>query len=350
MRVLVTGHQGYIGAVLVPALVRDGHDVVGLDVGLYDGCDFGAPPMAVPTLGVDVRDVVADHLVGFDAVVHLAALSNDPLGDLDATLTYDVNMFASIRLARAAKRAGVERFVFSSSCSLYGAGGDGLLDESAPFRPVTAYGDSKVGVEQELAEMADDDFSPVSLRNATAYGVSPRLRADIVVNDLVGHAVTSGAVLLTSDGSAWRPLVHVADICSAFRACLTAPRDAVHGRAFNVGRTGENYRIRQVAELVAELVPGCRVAFADGATSDTRDYRVAFDAIETSLPGYEPEWTVARGIEELASAYTAAGLDHATWTSSRYHRLRTILALRSAGWLDERLRWTTAARWTSVRV
>lgn len=350
MRVLVTGHLGYIGAVLVPELLRAGHDVVGLDIGLYEGCDLGEPPLAVPELRVDLRDVVPDHLRHLDAVVHLAALSNDPLGDLDPSLTYDINMFASIRLAHAAKHAGVERFVFSSSCSLYGAGGTGLLDETAPFQPLTAYGDSKVGVEQELAELADDRFSPVSLRNATAYGVSPRLRADIVVNDLVGHAVTTGEVLLNSDGSAWRPLVHVNDICSAFLACLSAPRDAIHGRAFNVGRSGENYRIRDVAEAVADIVGNCRVTFAAGAATDARDYRVAFDAIERDLPDYHPRWTVPRGIEQLASAYRAHGLDHATWTSPRFRRLPTILERQRLGQIDQRLRHTTESRWTGAGI
>jgi nucleoside-diphosphate-sugar epimerase len=350
MKVLLTGHEGYLGAIISGVLTRAGHQVTGVDAGWYADCSFGPPPATIDGLRRDVRDLRARDLRGYDAVVHMAALSNDPLGDINPSLTYDINHHASVTLAEAAKQAGVERFVFSSSCSLYGAGGNGLLDESARFNPVTAYGDSKVGVEEELASLADDDFSPVSLRNATAYGVSPRLRADIVVNDLVGHAVTSGAVLLTSDGSAWRPLVHVADICSAFSACLTAPRDAIHGRAFNVGRTGENYRIRQVAELVAEIVPDCRVTFADGASTDARDYRVAFDAIESSLPGYEPSWTVARGIEELAQAYVAAGLDRATWASPRFHRLRTILELRAAGRLDERLRWTSESRWTTADV
>src|SRR5580692_4627280 len=252
MKVLVTGHRGYIGAEMVPALRAAGHDVTGLDIGLFDGCDFMAPPDDVPNVDVDLRDVTPAHLAGFDAVIHLAALSNDPLGDLSPDVTYDINLHASVRLARAAKEAGVRRFLFSSSCSLYGAGGDGFLNEEAAFNPVTAYGESKVRVEQEAALLADATFSPVYLRNATAYGVSRRLRADIVVNNLVGHALTTGKVLLQSDGSPWRPLVHIEDINSAFLACLGAPIEAIHNQAFNVGRTSENFQIRQVAQMVAE--------------------------------------------------------------------------------------------------
>src|SRR4051794_40946283 len=304
MRVLVTGHRGYIGAEMAPALAAAGHHVVGLDIGLYDDCDFVRPPDPFDTVDVDLRDVTADHLDGFDAVVHLAALSNDPLGDLNAQLTYDINLDASVRLAAAAKEAGVGRFLFASSCSLYGAGGDDLLDETADFFPQTAYGESKVRVEQAVSGLADESFSPVYLRNATAYGASRRLRADIVVNNLVGHAVTTGKVLLQSDGTPWRPLVHIGDINAAFLACLTAPVDAIHNQAFNVGRTSENFRIREVAELVAAVVPGSKVSFAAGASADARNYRVDFSKAETKLPGYAPKWTLRKGIEELYAAYT----------------------------------------------
>lgn len=341
MKLLVTGHLGYIGVELVGTLLAAGHDVTGLDTGLYRGCDFGAEPDPVPTLSTDLRDVVPADLEGVDAVLHLAALSNDPLGDLRPELTYDINLHASVRLAEAAKAAGVGRFVFASSCSLYGAGGDDLVDESAAFHPVTAYGESKVRVEQAVSALADDSFSPVYLRNATAYGVSRRLRADIVVNNLVGHAVTSGRVLLQSDGTPWRPLVHLRDIVAAFEACLTAPREQVHDRAFNVGRPGENYQIRDVATLVAEVVPGCEVVIAEGATSDRRDYRVDFTRITTELDGFAPTWTLRDGIEELAEAYTAAGLTADDWAGSRYYRLRTILDLQQAGRLDADLRWVS---------
>ena len=342
MKVLVTGHRGYIGVEMVPVLRAAGHDVVGLDVGYFDGCDFAAPPDECPELRVDLRDVTAAHMRSggrpFDAVIHLAALSNDPLGDLNPGVTYDVNLHGSVRLARAAKEAGVRRFLFSSSCSLYGAGGDGYLDEQAAFNPVTAYGESKVRVEQELAPMADASFSPVYLRNATAYGVSRRLRADIVVNNLVGHAVTSGKILLQSDGTPWRPLVHIRDIIHAFLVCLDAPTDAIHNQAFNVGRTSENFRIRQVAEMVGEVVPGAVVSFAPGASADARNYRVDFRKVETRLPGYAPTWTLRKGIEELYRAYTGHGLSPAEWNGPRYYRLKTVNGLQQAGKIDGNLR------------
>jgi nucleoside-diphosphate-sugar epimerase len=338
MKVLITGHRGYIGVEMVPALRAAGHDVVGLDTGLYDGCDFDAPPDEVPELRIDLRDVTAAAFRGFEAVIHLAALSNDPLGDLNQQVTYDINLHASVRLARAAKEAGVRRFLFSSSCSLYGAGADGHLDEQAAFNPVTAYGESKVRVEQEVSRLAGETFSPVYLRNATAYGVSRRLRADIVVNNLVGHAVTTKRVLLQSDGTPWRPLVHIQDINRAFLACLAAPIEAIHDQAFNVGRTSENFRIRQVAEMVAEVVPGAEVTFAPGASADARNYRVDFRKIETALPGYTPRWTLRRGIEELYEAYRKHGLTDDEWRGPRYYRLRTIKELQTQGALDADLR------------
>jgi nucleoside-diphosphate-sugar epimerase len=338
MKVLVTGHRGYIGVEMVPALRAAGHEVAGLDVGLFDECDFMSPPDDVPTIDVDLRDVAPSHLAGFDAVIHLAALSNDPLGDLAPNITYDINLHASVRLARSAKEAGVRRFLFSSSCSLYGAGGDGYLDETAPFHPVTAYGESKVRVEQELTRLADSSFSPVYLRNTTAYGVSRRLRADIVVNNLVGHAYTTGQVLLQSDGTPWRPLVHIQDIAQAFIACLTAPTNIVHDRAFNVGRTKENFQIREVANLVAEIVPNSRVTFAAGASPDIRNYRVDFRRIETELPGFRPRWTLREGIEELYSAYRKAGLTKDEFLGPRYYRLKTVKGLQERGVIDGELR------------
>lgn len=341
MKVLVTGHLGYIGAEMVPVLRSLGHDVVGLDTGFFDECDFVTAPEKIEELRVDLRDVTPAHLAGIDAVAHLAALSNDPLGDVNASITYDINQHASVNLAKAAKEAGVSRFLFSSSCSLYGAGGDSELDEQAEFHPVTPYGESKVLVEQAVSKLASDDFSPVYFRNATAYGVSRRLRADIVVNNLVGHAVTTGKVLLQSDGTPWRPLVHIGDIIGAFAAALTAPKASIHNQAFNVGKSGENYRIREVAELVKEVVPNCEVAFAPGASPDTRNYRVDFSKIEAGLPGFRAKWSLRDGIEELYQAYVGAGLDQATWQGPRYYRLKTVMGLQSRGKLDAQLRWTS---------
>ena len=342
MKVLLTGHLGYIGVEAVPILRAQGHHVVGLDTGLYNECDFAAPPDEVPMLELrDFRDVKVEHLEGFDAVIHLAALSNDPLGDLNPQLTYDINLEGSIALAKAAKEAGVSRFLFSSSCSLYGAGSNSLLDENAPFNPVTPYGESKIRLEQTLSNLADDAFSPVYFRNATAYGVSRRLRADIVVNNLVGYAVTTGKVLLKSDGTPWRPLVHIRDIIGAMSSALTAPRDSIHDEAFNVGKNGENYRIRDVANMVAKVVPNCEVAFAEGASADIRNYRVDFTKAETKLPGFTPAWTLRAGIEELYDAYTGAGLTAEEFLGPRYYRLKTVQGLLDRGALDSTLRWVS---------
>lgn len=338
MKILLTGHRGYLGVEMASHLVDLGHEVVGLDSDLFADCDFIAAPDPIPTLEIDVRDVTAADLAGFEAVIHLAALSNDPLSDLNPQLTYDINRDGSIFLAKAAKEAGAGRFVFSSSCSLYGKGGDAELDEQAPFNPVTPYGESKIQVEQALAELADESFSPVYLRNATAYGFSRRLRADIVVNNLVGHAVTSGKVIMQSDGSPWRPLVHVLDIAHAFAQVLVAPREAVHNQAFNVGRVGENYRVRDVANLVADIVPDCTVSFVTGATADIRDYRVDFSKIERELPGYRPQWTVRRGIEQLRAAYEHGGMTPELFDGHWYFRVRTVKRLMESGELNAELR------------
>jgi nucleoside-diphosphate-sugar epimerase len=338
MRVLVTGHLGYIGAVLVPRLATLGHEVHGLDTGLYDGCDFGPAPIGIPEFRLDVRDVETRHLDGFDAVIHLAALSNDPLGDVDPELTYDINYRASVRLASCAREAGVGRFLFSSSCSLYGAAGEAPLGEGSGFAPQTPYGESKILAEQDLTKLATADFSPVYLRNATVYGASPRLRCDLVVNNLVGYALTTGEVLLKSDGTAWRPLVHVEDVCAAFEALLVAPRQVVHDRAFNVGRPDENYRIRDVARIVEETVEGTRVRIEAGASVDTRNYRVDFGRITSEVPAFAPHWTVAEGARQLLDAYRTHGMTSERFESARFFRIRTVRARQAAGTLGADLR------------
>lgn len=338
MRVLVTGSTGYIGSVLTPMLSKAGHDVSGVDLGLFTDCLLGpAPGDEAPTEILDVRDMGAEHLEGFDAVVHLAALSNDPLGDLNPDFTYEINHRASVRLAELAKQQGVERYVFASSCSLYGAG-EGYLDETAAFNPLTPYGESKILTERDVSPMADDGFSPVFLRNATAYGVSPRLRADIMVNNLVGHAVTTGKVLIKSDGTPWRPLVHVEDICAAVVAMLAADRDRIHNQAFNIGATTENYQVRDVAELVAAAVPGSEVTYAPGGSADARDYRVDFSKVSGMVPEFQPRWTVPAGIEQLRDAFVEAGLTLEDLEGERYMRLKHVQVLLDAGEIDHDLR------------
>ena len=337
MRVLVAGDRGYIGAVLVPVLRAAGHTVDGLDLGLYEGCDLGPPPEVLP-LPADIRDVEPARLAGYDAVVCLAALSNDPLGDLNTLATYSINLNGTLVLAQAAKQAGVPRFLFASSCSLYGAAGSAAVGEDAELCPVTAYGDAKVVAERELSQLADDTFSPCYLRNATAYGASPRLRLDIVVNNLTAAAVTSGEVRLESDGSPWRPLVHIEDISRTFLTVLEAPRELVHDQAFNVGRAEDNVQVRDVAEMVREEVPGSAVSFAAGAGPDVRNYRVDFSKLNETFPELKLRWHVQDGVRELAAAYEANGMTAADFASSRFVRLRRIRELLSAGAVDEMLR------------
>jgi nucleoside-diphosphate-sugar epimerase len=343
MRILVTGHQGYIGAVLTPMLIAQGHTVVGLDSNLYARSLFGEGVPQIPGLEKDIRDVAPSDLEGFDAIMHLAALSNDPLGNLNPALTYEINYKAAVKIAKLAKQVGVPRYIFASSCSTYGAAGDEMLTEDAEFNPVTPYGHSKVFVERDVAQLASDDFSPTFLRNATAYGVSPRLRSDIVLNNLVGWAYATGLVYIKSDGSPWRPIVHIEDISRAFIAVLNSPREIVHNQAFNVGINAENYRIRDLADIVKETVPGCRVEYAKDGEPDKRTYRVNFDKIARTLPEFKPQWNARRGAKELYDAYVRYGAKLDEFEGPKYKRIDHIKQLQSAGILDSNLRWTERA-------
>ena len=337
-RILVTGHLGYIGTILVPMLLEAGYDVHGLDSDLFADCTFGEGIVEVPWTQKDIRDVEAADVEGFDAVVHLAGLSNDPLGDFNPELTYAINHAASVRLAELCKRAGVPRFVFSSSCSTYGAGGDDWLTEESEFHPVTPYGESKVFVERDVAKLADDTFCPVFLRNATVFGYSPRLRFDLVVNNLVAWAFCTGKIHLKSDGGSWRPLVHVADVSQAFLAALKAPREAVFNDAFNIGSTQENYQIREVAKIVGEVVPGSAVEFAPGASPDKRNYKTNCDKAARVLEHFTPSWTVRQGAEQLHEAYTRHGVELEEFEGERYQRLAHLKHLIDQGRLGADLR------------
>jgi nucleoside-diphosphate-sugar epimerase len=340
MRVLITGHDGYIGSLMTPMLRAAGHDVVGVDSGLFEGCSFGQPASEIPSLRGDIRDVTARDLGGVDAVVHLAGISDDPVGDLNPAWTYAINHEASVRLARLAREAGVTRFLFSSSCSLYGAAGsDAFLAEDAPLNPVTAYGKSKMMVEQDVSKLANDSFSPTFLRNATVYGVSPQLRTDLVVNNLVGIAYLTGKILVMSDGTPWRPLVHVEDVARVFLAVLEAPSELVHNQALNVGSIDENYRIKEVADLIEEVVPNSRVVLAAGGGPDLRSYRVDFAKLAATFPELILRWTVRRGAEQLLRAYRQNGLTLETF-QTRFVRLQRIKQLMSTGHLDADLRRT----------
>jgi nucleoside-diphosphate-sugar epimerase len=342
MNVLVTGSHGYIGSVTAAVLQEAGHDVTGLDALFNEGCDLEAAPDEVRTLQLDIRDVTPDQLEGFDAVVHLAALSNDPLGELNPALTREINLEGTMAVARSAKAAGVRRFVFSSSCSMYGASGLAAADETAPLQPLTAYAESKARAEEALAALADAEFSPVFMRNATAHGVSPRLRVDLVLNNLVAWAHTTGEIRVLSDGTPWRPLIHVRDIARATVAILEAPAERVHNEAFNVGADAENYQVRDLAEVVAE-VAGCSTRYAGAGDPDSRSYRVDFGKFTRAFPELRLEWTARAGAEELLDAYRRSNLTRADLDGTKFVRLNRLTQLLASGDLDSRLRWAREA-------
>jgi nucleoside-diphosphate-sugar epimerase len=350
MKVLVTGHHGYIGSVLAPVLADAGHDVTGVDTFFYEGCDFIPDVAPITSVRADVRDLRVEDLAGYDAIVHLAGLSNDPLGELNEDLTLAINFRATVDLARNAKEAGVERFVFASSCSMYGAAaGDELVGETAPLKPLTAYAASKVRSEEALAELADADFVPIFMRNATVYGSSPRLRFDVVLNNLSGWAYTTGRVRIMSDGSPWRPIVHVRDVAGASLAMLEAPAEVVRGVAFNVGSNEENYQVRDIATIVQETFPDCTIEYAEGAGPDPRSYRVDFSKLERALPDFATNWTAADGARELRDAFERVALTAEAFQGDKYTRLARLRMLDGEGRLDDELRWVDALQQPSAR-
>jgi nucleoside-diphosphate-sugar epimerase len=341
MKVLVTGTEGYLGCLLAPELIRDGHQVVGVDTGFYkNGWLYNGLDAAPLTLAKDLRHITAEDLEGVDAIVHMAELSNDPLGQLSPTITYEINHQGSVRLAQLAKQVGISRFVYMSSCSVYGVAG-GEVDETSPVNPQTAYAECKTLVERDLRAMADDDFSPTFMRNATAFGASPRQRFDIVLNNLSGLAWTTKKITMVSDGSPWRPLVHGLDIAQAIQRVLDAPRDIVHNEVFNVGSSEQNYRVREIAEIVGEEFPGCQVTFGD-AGGDNRSYRVSFEKIANKLPGFECQWDAVKGAAQLHKVFRSIDMDAETFTGRGHTRLLQLQHLIATGQVDADLFWSHA--------
>jgi nucleoside-diphosphate-sugar epimerase len=340
LKVLVTGNAGYIGAVIVPILLAEGIEPIGIDTHFFDSAGLPELEPAIPEIRKDIRDITVGELKGFDAVIHLAALSNDPMGDLKPELTLEINYRASVRLAQLAREAGVRKFLFSSSCSIYGASGSQPLDENSRVAPLTAYAESKVRTEDEISRLADNDFSPVFLRNATAYGASPRLRADVVLNNLTCWAFATGKIRITSDGTPWRPLVHIEDISRAFIETLRAPREAIHNQAFNVGSNDQNYQVREIAEVVKQVVDGATVEYGENAGPDARNYRVDFTKIARVIPSFRPRWNARSGAQQVYNSLVDTGLRLEDFQGRRFTRLSQLRYLIERGALDSSLRWT----------
>ncbi len=340
-KIIVTGHSGFIGSLMVPLLLEKGYEVVGIDTKYFGkDCEFYPPQNGFTEIIKDTRKIEEKDLEGAYAICHLAALSNDPLGDLDEQLTYDINHLASVEIAKLAKKVGVEKYIYSSSCSLYGiADGDTALDETAQFNPVTAYAKSKVYSERDIVPMATDDFSVTFMRNATAYGISPKLRLDLVVNNLVGWAITTGQIKIMSDGTPWRPLVHAEDIARAFIAVIEAPKEVVNRQSYNVGQSAENFQIKDIAKMVGEVVPGCSVVITGEHGSDSRSYRVNFDKIARELPNFKPQWTLKKGIEEVYEAYKKYGMDSDKFNGRYFIRLKQLQYHIENNHLNEKLFW-----------